>query len=91
MDRRNAAAIILLYHENRKHRVRSCWSRKWLLRRDRLGAYKTLMAELELEDPPEFSLFLRITATQFEEILLLIGPSITKQETVMRAPLPAKE
>ena len=30
-------------------------------------AYPTLIAELELEDPPEFSMFLRISATQFEE------------------------
>ena len=70
---------------------RSCWTRKWILRREKLGAYHTLMNELQLEDPPEFSMFLRMSCSQFEEIFVLIAPSITKQDTLMRAAIPAKE
>ena len=43
----------------RRHR-RSVWIRKWLQRRDQLGAYKGLMRELNAEDMRGFKNFIRM-------------------------------
>ena len=37
----------------RRPRARSCWTRRWLLRRRDLGQYDRLLVELREEDVPE--------------------------------------
>ena len=44
-----------------------------------------------MEDPQQLRNFLRMTARDIEEILGKIGPIISKQDTVMRNSIPAKE
>jgi hypothetical protein len=73
---------------SRKSVVRSCWVRPWLQRRDLFGAYDTLMVELAEEDVKGYISFQRICPEMFTELLNLIGPSIEKQTTKMRMPIP---
>ena len=40
---------------------------------------------------PQFRIFLRMTAKNLEEILIMVGPLVSKQNTVMRDVILAKE
>ena len=44
-----------------------------------------------MEDRGQYRNILRMTPENLEELLTLIGPSITKMDTQMRAAIPAKE
>ena len=64
-------------------RQRICWVRPWVgdVRRDQFGHYNQLMVELRREDPASFQNFLRIQPHMFDELLVWVGPRITKQDT----------
>ncbi len=70
-------------------RRRRFWFRPWLgpERRRQFGLYDQLMVELRAEDPKSFCNFMRMPPEMFDEILLRIGPRITKQHTWFRAPI----
>ena len=67
------------------------WIRSWLACRDKLGAYHTLLQEMRVEDPQQFRLFLRIKTEHLEELLRMVGPKISKNDTVMRHVISSKE
>ncbi|XP_015905945.1 uncharacterized protein [Parasteatoda tepidariorum] len=75
----------------KKEKKRSKWSREWLLRRNKMGAYHSLMAELKLEDPGAFRNFVRMDEESFLILLEKVSPMISKQNTVMRDSIPAAE
>ena len=56
-----------------------------------MGAYSTLLNELKMEDPSQYRSFLRMTTEDLDEILRIIGPTISKKETAMRSPISPKE
>ena len=90
--KRQAAAIVIVATLNKKERQkRKWWVRPWISRRSALGAYSTLLQELQVEDPQQFKSFLRMTANDLEEILKLVGPRISKKDTNMRQAIPATE
>lgn len=90
MKKKLAAAIIVLCAAKKKRR-RSCWVRKWIARRPKFGAYASLLTELVIEDPGQYKKFLRMTPALLEELLTKVGPVISKKETKLREPIPAKE
>ncbi|XP_070196620.1 putative nuclease HARBI1 [Littorina saxatilis] len=49
--------------------------------------YDQLMVELRYEDHASFTNFLRISPAMFDELLVRVGPRITKQYTFYRDPL----
>lgn len=55
------------------------WIRSFLARRDSEGAYNSLMRDLRLQSG--FDNFVRMTAADFELLLNLIGPEITKSRS----------
>lgn len=59
---------IIIYELEKKSKKRE-WVRKWVMRRDALGASETLLKELQMEDPRSFCNFLRIDYTMFCELL----------------------
>lgn len=79
-----AGALWFLYMRRRERSVRSVWTRPWLLRRDELGAYDTLLSELRDEDEGSFLNFLRVTPGLFEELVTKVSPYIKRQDTTFR-------
>jgi hypothetical protein len=60
------------------------WTRPWLLRRNDLGAYSTLLSELKTEDQSSFLNFLRLTPGLFEDLVEQVAPYIQRQDTCFR-------
>ena len=65
--------------------------KQWIARRKNLGAYHSLLRELALEDVSSYKNYLRMDAATFEDLLQRVAPIITKQDTYMRAAIPAGE
>lgn len=59
------------------------WVKKWVDRRDELGASATLFRELSVEDPLDFKRHLRMIVERFEELLHMVEPIIRKQNTFL--------
>jgi hypothetical protein len=78
-----AGAVWFLFLRRRR-RNRTIWTRDWLLRRDDLGAYDTLLSELREEDKGSFLNFLRVTPELFDEMVRKVAPYIQKEDTVFR-------
>ena len=74
-----AAIIISLLLKKRKSRQkRKAWVKSWFKRRQSLGVYETLLAELQLEDECNYKNYLGITSENFEEIFQQIKDDIRK-------------
>ena len=98
---RNQAAAVAAYQmilaeeqERRRRRRRKprrprrWWVKNWVARRPYLGAFETLMFELEIESPDEdFKEFLRIEPEMFYELVERLSPHIQKQRTRFREPI----
>ena len=46
-----------------------------------MGAYKNLLQEITVEDPQQFRIFTRMSASNLEAILRHVGPLIAKTDT----------
>lgn len=79
--------VIKRKFEARKKRI---WVKKWIKRRNQLGASNTLLKELAAEDPKSYFNYLRINEEMFNTLLEKIRPRIQKQDTMMRCALPVK-
>ncbi|XP_049442087.1 uncharacterized protein LOC125894606 isoform X3 [Epinephelus fuscoguttatus] len=64
--------------------------RKWLGRRGQQGL-SVLQRELELEDRSGFREMLRMISDEFDVLLEMVGPLITRQGTKMRMTITARE
>lgn len=62
--------------EKTRKKQKSQWVRKWILRRQKLGASATLLKELALEDIPSFCNFFRIDEDMFTELLNKVSESV---------------
>ena len=65
-------------------RTRTVWMKKWLTRREDLGAYQTLLKELREEDTSSYLNFLRMAPGLFDDLLQKVTPYIQKENTNMR-------
>ena len=77
--------------KKKEKRKRRWWVRPWIGRREQLGAYHALMAELEAEDPQGYKNLVRMTPEHFHELLRAVGLLIEKQTTRMRRSISAGE
>ena len=75
-----------------QHRARRArfWVRSWRTeeQRNRFGEFQQLLSHLQLRDRAAFMNFTRLTPELFQEMLQRIEPSITRQTTNYRRPLP---
>ena len=62
----------------------------WLKRRKNLEFYETLLAELGLKEGYNYSILLRMTSVNFEEIFQLTKDDLTKDNTKMRELIPPR-
>lgn len=76
---------VCLKRRRRRQRNRHIWIREWIQNRQALGAFHQLMNELQLLDPSSYRNFLRIDSATFQNLLCMVAPMITHQDTVMRA------
>ncbi len=82
---------IILKRRKRRRRNRKVWTREWIRKRDRHGAYHQLLQELKLCDRNAYKNFLRIDEAIFETILELVSPIISRQDTHLRQSISAGE
>jgi len=47
--------------------------------------------ELQVEDPMQLRIFLRLSAVEIEELVGWIGPTVQKQDTTMRMAIPVRD
>lgn len=80
----SAAFIIIASHAQK--RKRRWWQRQFLQNGTTYG--DNLMAELLLNDGSSFRNFVRLTKSDFEEVLCLVAPKIIKKNTNYRAAIP---
>ena len=70
-------------------KVRSCWTRQWLLDRPLFGQYEQLMTVLRETDPEGFKAFQRLTPDLWNEVYEKVAPRIERKTTMMREPISA--
>lgn len=70
---------------------RTKWVRDWVFRRNESGCYLNLLKELEIEDRNSFKNFMRMSSEDFNYLLNMVAPKITKEDTCMRKAIPAGE
>ena len=87
-----ASAIIIAVFTKRKRekRKRAEWVKPWIVRRSQLGAYDTLLSELQIEEESEYKNYLRMSPECFDELFDLVKIDITKQNTNRRDTIPPK-
>ena len=56
-----------------------------------MGEYHGLINEMRLVDHESYYKYFHMTPTRFDNLLSLVGPLITRQTTIMRAPVSAGE
>lgn len=81
-----ACAAFIVIAELSKKRKRRWWQRRFLNSGTVYG--DSLMRELLLNDESSFRNFVRLSKSDFEELLNLIGPTISKTNTNYRASIP---
>ncbi|XP_016398091.1 uncharacterized protein LOC107731504 [Sinocyclocheilus rhinocerous] len=80
---RVVCALICSEKQKQKKKKKRIWKREFPGRREQPGL-SVLQRELEMTDENGFGELLRMTAEEFEFLLRLVGPLITKQHTKMR-------
>ena len=85
--------FLLLRRNRRRRRAanRKTWSKSWIKRRKTLGIYANLVQELNAEDPLQFRAFPRLDKESFFDVLAMVQPFITKQDTILRPVISANE
>lgn len=73
----------------RSGRKKRMWIRPWISRRPDYGLFEQLMTELEAEDLGGYRNFLRLYPSEFNELVNMVAPLISKQNTNMRFSIPA--
>ena len=75
----------------RRRRNRVVWVRSWIENRRKHGVYHHLIQELRLGDHATCQNFFRMDIGTFDELLSMVGPFITYQDTTMRPAIPPGE
>lgn len=76
-------------NKKRKYKKKRFWVHPIFKLRCAHGFYHAVFPTLSMHEP-KFMNYMRMTSTQFEDLLCLIAPFITKK-TVVREPIPAAE
>ncbi|XP_051561226.1 uncharacterized protein LOC127445288 [Myxocyprinus asiaticus] len=78
--------IIALLNEERKRKRRRYWVHPTLERRGEHGGFHRLIGELKLHHE-NFHQYFRMSVSEFECLLQLVAPSLTRSETKLRKPI----
>ncbi|XP_064471520.1 uncharacterized protein LOC135385872 [Ornithodoros turicata] len=93
LEMMRALALYFAFDDDDKQppRKRRVWVKPWLSRRKAQGCYEKLMRELTLEDAESYRSWIRMDTNTFEELLSLVRPHISKQDTNFRPAICAGE
>ena len=85
----NILRNLQILRDRRRRKRRQMWTKAWLgpERRRQFGLYDQLMVELRREDTAAFTNFMRMPPEMFDEMLVRVGPRITKLESNCRHPI----
>ena len=75
---------VVLRRRRRRRRNRRIWTQEWNLNHVTQGAFHQLLQELCVCDVSSYRNFVRMDVATFEELLCVVAPRITYQDTVMR-------
>lgn len=75
-----SAAYMIITSVLKRRRKRRWWMRNFLLQRERRV---NILSDLRMSDG-SFANFTRMSTSDFETLLQMIGPSIAKQDTILR-------
>ncbi|XP_072164397.1 uncharacterized protein [Diadema setosum] len=81
---------LLLLRQRRRRRRRRMWVKPWIEKRKLKGAYANLLKELE-DSSEDFRKFVRMDVEAFRELLEMVAPTISKQDTKLRRSICAEE
>ena len=82
---------LIIKRRRRNGRKKRLLVREWIQNTQHFGAYQHLVQELRLADRSTYRHFLRMDVPTFDQLLSLVGPSITYQDTNMRQAIPPGE
>jgi len=82
-DKEDLLLFALLYRRRKSKKRRPVWVHPILQTREKYGEFHQLVTELRLFGS-QFKDYFRLTTTQFEHVLTLVGPLIAKQDTKFR-------
>jgi hypothetical protein len=88
-----ACAVVVIKRKRRqRERKRRLWCRQWLLgRKSERGMQHFVFNELSVSDPSGFQSFLRMPTDVYDDLLLMIEPLISSNDTFMRDGITAHE
>lgn len=86
-----ASCGYMMNEKKNEKRKRRDWVKCWLKVREEKSAYSNIIRELRLNDQESYRKYLRMSTDTFEELINLVGPSITKKTTHMRVPISPEE
>lgn len=89
MHTRRVLALYLLLRRMRQRR-RRVWVRPCIRRRQEVGVFQRLVAELALDSGRHLEYF-RMSPEQMEQLLALLGPDLTAMTTNYRQPIPPQQ
>jgi hypothetical protein len=90
MDFVESVAVCALLLRTRTKRRKKFWVHPLVSQRLLKGQLHKLYEELRVH-PKKFFGYFRMRCNSFDELLFMIRPSITYQNTVMRVPVPPEE
>ena len=82
-DQEDLLLLALLYRRRKYKKYRSVWIHPILKTREKYGEFHRVVSELWLYGS-QFKDYFRLTTTQFEHVLTLVGPLISKEDTRFR-------
>jgi hypothetical protein len=85
------AVAAVVQRRRKRRRYRSCWERDWISRRPRLGTYAALLTDVRLNDPKTYKNFSRMDVVDYENLLELVRPYVTRKDTNCRRAISAHE
>ncbi|XP_064469905.1 uncharacterized protein LOC135384640 [Ornithodoros turicata] len=93
LEMMSALALYFAFDDDDKQppRKRRVWVKPWLSRRKAQRCYENLMRELTLEDAESYRSWIPMDTNTFEELLSLVRPHISKQDTNFRQAIRAGE
>ena len=84
----NQAVALLLLSKNKNRRL--AWVRQLWRERERQGHYYNLIEEMRLQDHSMFFNYFRVLPSTFDDLLRLVGPSLTRKTSHFRKPFPSE-
>ena len=79
-----SSVVVALVARRKRRRPRSCWVPDWLQKRPQHGTHVALLSSLRSSDPSTYRNFCRMAPDDYDELLRMVRPAITRSDTKYR-------